>query len=352
MNRTNLLKRVINLPVRGITSIKSPYSCGNEREFYSEADYWWRDPADPAGKYINRDGESNPDCFNRHRKLLMRLSCITGALATEYLRSGNKDVLDKFCEHLHIWFADENVSMLPHLEYSQAIRNQVPGRSFGVIDTIHLSEVALAVIKLRKDMPQTLTVAVTEWFEKYLEWLCTSELGTTERAALNNHAVCWYLQAAAFAHLVGNSALLDEFRSDFKERLLVQIAPDGSLPLELKRTKPYGYELFTLEAFAGLAALLSVKSDNFFLIRKDNGGTVFEAVDFMAPYMEDKSKWFGQADVKYFDYWPVKQNALYLADAFCGKMEYMNLWKKLPDYRLKFELVRNYPVRNPELWII
>ena len=93
MNHKNLTARVLNLPVRSITSVKSPYSCGNEREFYSEADYWWRDPADPAGKYINRDGESNPDCFNRHRKLLMRLSCITGALATEYLRSDRKSVV-------------------------------------------------------------------------------------------------------------------------------------------------------------------------------------------------------------------------------------------------------------------
>ena len=352
MKKSILLKRVIDLPVRGITSLKSSYSCGNEREFYSEADYWWRNPEDPAGKYINRDGESNPDCFNRHRKALMRLSCITGLLAQEYMRSSDKALLNKFCEHLYIWFADENVSMLPHLEYSQAIRNQVPGRSYGIIDTIHLAEVALAVIKLRKDMPPELTAAVTDWFEKYLQWLCTSDLGITERNALNNHSVCWYLQAAAFAHLVGNNDLLEEFRRDFKERLLEQIAPDGALPLELKRTKPYGYELFTLEAFAGLAALLSVKSENFFLLRKGCGGTVFEAVAFMFPFVEDKTKWSWQNDVKYFDYWPVKQNALYLADAFCGKMEYIELWKKLPDYRLKFELVRNYPIRNPELWII
>ena len=283
MKKMNLLKRVIDLPVRGITAVPSDYSCGNEREFYSEADYWWSDPADPAGKYINRDGESNPDCFNRHRKVLMRLSCITGFLAQEYMQRGDKALLDKFCEHLQIWFADENVSMLPHLEYSQAIRNQQPGRNYGIIDTIHLAEVALAVIKLRKDMPQALTDSVTRWFEKYLAWLCTSELGVAERNTMNNHAVCWYLQAAAFANLVGNSDLLDEFRNDFRERLLEQIAPDGSLPQELKRTKPYGYALFTMEAFAGLAALLSVKSDNFFLLRKGSGGTVFEVVDFMAP---------------------------------------------------------------------
>lgn len=352
MNEINLIKRVAALPVRGITALKSPYSCGNVREFYSEADYWWRDPEDPSGKYIGRDGESNPDCFNRHRKVLMRLSCIAGVLAKEFLRTQDKAVLDKFCEHMHIWFADENVSMLPHLEYAQAIRNQLPGRNFGVIDSIHLAEVALAVIKLRRYMPSQLVDSVTKWFEKYLQWLITSQLGADERKTLNNHAVCWYMQAAAFAHLTENNALLDEFRSDFADCLLEQISPDGSLPQELERTKPYGYELFTLEVFAGLAALLSVKSDNFFLVRKNNGGSVYDAANFMAPYIEDKSRWFAGKDVKYFDYWPVKQNALYLIDAFCGQKEFLKLWETLPDYKLKFELVRNYPVRTVELWII
>ncbi|MBR7143431.1 MAG: alginate lyase family protein, partial [Lentisphaeria bacterium] len=202
------------------------------------------------------------------------------------------------------------------------------------------------------DLPEKLYTAVKEWFAQYLQWLCNSNLGATERLALNNHSVCWYLQAAAFAHLTENEALLEEFRNDFKSRLLEQIAPDGSLPEELERTKPYGYELFTLEAFAGLAALLSVKSDNYFLIRKDNGGTVFEAVNFMCPYIEDKNRWFGSADIKYFDYWPVKQNALYLVNTFCGNADFKALWQSLPDYKLKFELVRNYPVRTPELWIL
>ena len=352
MNHKNLTARVMSLPVRGITSLECSYSCGNAREFYSEADYWWRNPDDPAGKYINRDGESNPDCFNRHRKVLMRLSCITGFLAQEYMQSNEKVLLDKLCEHLQIWFADENISMLPHLEYSQAIRNQVPGRSYGIIDTIHLAEVALAVLNFRSEMPEKLVAAIVKWFEQYLQWLCNSQLGITERAALNNHAVCWYLQAAAFAHLTEKHALLDEFRNDFADRLLEQIAHDGALPQELKRTKPYGYELFTLEAFAGLAALLSTPQYNAFLQRKGNGGSVFDAVDFMGEYIEDKSRWCYQKDVKYFDYWPVKQNALYLVDAFCGKKDVRMLWEKLPGYRFKFELVRNYPVRTPDLWII
>ena len=352
MNKKNLISRVTNLPIRGITSLPSKYSCGNNREFYSEADYWWLDTNDPQGKYINRDGESNPDCFNRHRKALMRLSCIVGFLAQEYICSNDKTILQRLCNHLELWFKDEQHSMLPHLEYSQAIRNQVPGRSFGIIDTIHLAEVALTVLKFRQEIPEQLFIAITKWFEQYLKWLNTSPLGIKEKAAANNHGVCWYLQATAFAHLTNNQNLLEEFRKDFEEKLLLQIAKDGSLPLELKRTKPYGYELFTIEAFAGLASLLSTKNYNAFIAHPKESGSILDAVDFMFPYINDKNKWCYQKDVKYFNYWPVKQNALYLASTFCKKEEYYALWEKLPNYRLKFELVRNYPIRTPQLWII
>lgn len=352
MKRRDLLKRVLALPVRTIVSVPSRHSRGGVREFYSEADYWWPDPGDPAGRYVNRDGESNPECFNRHRKRLMRLSCIVGFLAGEYLRSAGPAVLERLCDHLEAWFADEENAMLPHLEYAQSIRGSSCGRNYGIIDTIHLAEAALAVLKLRENMPRKLVGKLVSWFERYLDWLCTSALGIAERGTLNNHAVCWYLQAAAFAHLTEQKALLDEFRQDFETRLLGQISADGSLPEELKRTKPYSYELFTLEVLAGLAALLSTPRYNAFLRRRGQGGTVFDAVRFMSPYIENKALWPHPADIKYFDYWPVRQNALSLADAFCGQPDFARLWKQLPDYRLKFELIRNYPVRTVALWIV
>ena len=38
----------------------------------------------------------------------------------------------------------------------------------------------------------------------------------------------------------------------------------GSFPLELKRTKPYGYLLFTLDAIATIYQVLSNPNDNLF----------------------------------------------------------------------------------------
>jgi hypothetical protein len=72
-----------------ITSSHSPRSAGGVHDFFSEGDYWWPDPARPDGPYIQRDGMSNPDNFNEHRRYLMRLSVQVPALAAAWKLTGD-----------------------------------------------------------------------------------------------------------------------------------------------------------------------------------------------------------------------------------------------------------------------
>src|SRR5204863_7237822 len=91
--------------------------------------------------------------------------------------------------------------------------------------------------------------AVKAWFRAYLTWITTHPYGTKERDADNNHGVCWSMQAAAFAHLVNDQEQLSWIRNYFKTTFLTkQMATDGSFPQELRRTKPYGYSLFVIDA--------------------------------------------------------------------------------------------------------
>jgi hypothetical protein len=53
--------------------------------------------------------------------------------------------------------------------------------------------------------------------------------------------------------------------------LPTQLAADGSLPLELKRTKPYGYALFDLEALAALCEILSTPGDDLWTYTTPDG---------------------------------------------------------------------------------
>ena len=57
-----------------VTASRSSRSSGGPHDFFSEGDYWWPDPRNPGGPYIRRDGMSNPDNFDDHRRALMRLA--------------------------------------------------------------------------------------------------------------------------------------------------------------------------------------------------------------------------------------------------------------------------------------
>src|SRR3984893_12136542 len=72
-----------------ITASHSPRSTGGLHDFFSEGDYWWPDPKNPGGPYIQRDGLSKPDNFNDHRRALMRLSVQVPALAAAWKLTQN-----------------------------------------------------------------------------------------------------------------------------------------------------------------------------------------------------------------------------------------------------------------------
>jgi hypothetical protein len=187
----------LSLPPMTITSFPSPLSPGGLHDFFSQADYFWPNPNDPNGPYINRDGQSNPANFNEHRKAMIALSIRMPALTAAWRLTGDKRYARHACEHLRAWFITPATRMNPNLEYAQGVRGVSTGRSYGIIDTLHLVEVARAASLVTPHMMSAEdNGALDDWFRSYLDWLKTSEKGKTERAALNNHATCWALQVA------------------------------------------------------------------------------------------------------------------------------------------------------------
>ena len=128
-----------------VTASHSPRSAGGLHDFFSEGDYWWPDPKNPDGPYIQRDGMTNPDNFVEHRKALMRLSVEVPALAAAWKITHDQRYADRAALHLRAWFVDDATRMNPNLQYAQAIHGRFTGRGTGIIDTIHLVEVARAV---------------------------------------------------------------------------------------------------------------------------------------------------------------------------------------------------------------
>jgi hypothetical protein len=336
-----------------ITAFSSPRSSGGLHDFYSEGDYWWPDPAHPGGPYIQRDGLTNPDNFVAHRRALVGFSVQVPALVAAWKISGERRYAQHAAAHLRAWFIDPATRLNPNLQYAQAISGKTTGRGIGIIDTVHLVEVARAI-----EVLQTSDVLSAEeqgqikrWFTDYLRWLTTSKNGQEERDAKNNHGSCWLLQVAAFAHLTGDQQLLAYARERFKTVLLpTQLAADGSLPLELKRTKPYGYALFDLEALAALCQILSTPQDNLWTYATPDGRSMAKAVAWMAPYIRDKGKWPLPPDVMYDKEWPMRQTSLLFAGRALGKPDYLALWASLPADSTVEEVIRNFFIRQPVLW--
>src|SRR5258708_18149441 len=67
-----------------VTQAQSKRSTGGPHDFFSEGDYWWPDPKNPEGPYVQRDGMTNPGNFVEHRKFLMKLSVQVPALAAAW----------------------------------------------------------------------------------------------------------------------------------------------------------------------------------------------------------------------------------------------------------------------------
>src|SRR5277367_4404726 len=90
-----------------VTAASSPRSAGGKHDYFSEGDYWWPDPKNPGGPYIQRDGMSNPDNFNDHRLALIRLSLIVPSLAAAYVLTHDRKYADHAARHLRAWFIDD-----------------------------------------------------------------------------------------------------------------------------------------------------------------------------------------------------------------------------------------------------
>ena len=233
-------------------------------------------------------------------------------------------------------------------------RNEtVTGCHIGIIDTLHLIEIPAAVKALEKSktFPADVAKDLRAWFSELAAWMVTSKNGQEEAAAKNNHSVAYFLQLAVFADFTGDEAKLAACRKQFKEVFVpTQMATDGSFPLELKRTKPYGYSIFQLDNMATLCQVLSTPEENLWAFELPDGRGIRKAVAYLNPFLADKSKWPLAPDIQAWEGWPARQPHLLFASLALDEPAYIELWKKLPADPTDAEVQRNIAITQPVLW--
>jgi hypothetical protein len=344
------------LPEEYFPDFTDPLCHGQPGDFSSWGDYWWPDPKEIDGiPYIRRDGESNPDLFMEHRRIMRSFRTTVSHLTAGYLLYGDKEQGRAAVQRLKRFFVDPQTRMNPHMLFAQAIPGICTGRGVGIIDTLHLIETVPAALLLEREgmISKELGIELRAWFSEYLTWINEHPQGVHEKEQLTNHGICWDLQAAVFARYTGNETVTEYCRNKVKEVILqVQMNLTGGFDEELGRTKPYGYSLFVLDQFCHLCHVLSQSDNNLWDFTLSDGRSVQKGLDFLFPYMKNKETWSLPPDVEHFNPWPVRQPSLLFGAAAYGREDFFDLWKSLESDPADREIRRNLAVRQSILWLL
>jgi len=339
---------------RTVTASSCPRSAGGRHDFYSEGPYWWPDPAIPDGPFIRHDGLRFPGRFVNHDDDLRDFSWIVGTQASAWILTGKEKYAKAAMEHLRAWFIDTTTMMNPNMLYAQAIRGINTGRGVGIIDAGQLMDIAQSVLILEKSPAVSAREIgqIKDWFTRFIAWLTTHPYGIDEMNAKNNHGSWWYAQVASYARLVGDEKVLQLCRDRYKNTLLPnQMAQNGSYPEELARTKPYSYSLFNLDATASLLWIISDKNFDGWNYALSDGRGLRKGLDYMLPFLKDKTKWTSGKDVDHWEEQPEARQFMLFAAIKDNDASWFNLWKSLVEKNSSDASRRSMMLKNPLIWI-
>jgi hypothetical protein len=270
---------------------------GDKHDYVSLGPYWWPDPNQPDGlPYIRRDGRVNPETrgHSSDYPATKRLFDRVYTLAMAAFNTDDSRYARKAANLLETWFIDPNTRMNPHLEYAQGVPGRSNGRCYGIIEWCEIDKLITAIQLLRAQgaLSESTNRSIEQWFEAYLHWLQSSEMGRMEGARLNNHATWYDVQVVGLCLFLGKGtearAVLEAVKT---KRIATQIEPDGRQPRELARTRSLSYSKMNLSAFKRLAHLGNKVGVDLWNYETTDGRSIRKAEAFLAPYTSGKRKW-------------------------------------------------------------
>lgn len=273
-----------------VDKLKTPPS-GDKHDYMSMGPYWWPDPATPNGEpYMRRDGEVNPERGTNAFDVsdLEAMSAGVEALSLAYYFTDDRRYADKAVQLLRVWFLDPATLMHPNASFAQGVPGRTPGRAEGVLDTFRLLRVVEGIGLLGPSGALTPAdqAGLERWFADYAAWMQASPTGREERAATNNHGNWFDYQLATFALFSRQGDLARSVIATVgDQRIATQVAPDGALPEELKRTRALHYSYFSLEPLVGLADLGRCTGQDLWRYQTGEGRSLAKAFAFLAPYV-------------------------------------------------------------------
>lgn len=291
-------ERQLAAPVVAVTDKKTllPPS-GSKHDYFSLSPYWWPDPAKADGlPYIRRDGVTNPDSKkDLDRPRLGAMVDNVNTLSLAWYLTGDERFAQRAGKQLRAWFLDASTRMTPHLHYGQLVRGIAKERGSAIIDTHNFVDVVDAALLLvgSPGWPAADHDALKRWMKEYNTWLLESPNGKDEWDAPNNHGSWYAAQTATLALFSGDTARARSIANDAKERIGLQIKPDGQQPVELLRTRSMHYSGFNADALSRLAEVGRWVGVDLWRFEAPTGGSIRRAVDHLAAYVARPTEWPG-----------------------------------------------------------
>ncbi|HEX2917137.1 MAG TPA: alginate lyase family protein [Edaphobacter sp.] len=315
-----------------LTTLDAPNSPGPPNDYYSEA-----------------------GIFTAHRDALLSLAHIVPALTAAYVLTKDERYARPAIAHLRAWFVTPETAMTPNLEFAQLIPPAKTGRPEGLVEGVHLAEVAQSIQFLSNSealTPEDL-LTINRWFSGYLDWLNSSRTAGLARDMRDHNGSSWLLQAAACARLnLKDDGPLTTLRHQFRSTTIrAQITFDGTFPRELTTPNPYRNSLFNLDILAGCCELLSTRFESVWEYELQDGPGMHVAVAKLYPFIANRRSWPFRADAEFFNELPLRRPALLFAARAYSRPEYAETWRTLAPDTSNPELDRTFPIRQPLLWV-
>ncbi len=270
-----------------------PGASGDKHDYASQAPYLWPDPSKPDGlPYVPRDGVINPesrtDASDQMRLAL--LGHTMEALTLAYHFTDREAYAEHAARCLRVWFLDPATRMNPNFKQGQAVPGRNTGRAIGIIEIGGLVE-SIDGSTLLAGSPAWTTAdaaALRSWAEAFLDWLVDSEMGREEAAMEQNHGTMYDVRVTRLALHVGRTDLAREICETAKTRRIArQIEPDGTQPLELRRTKSFNYSRLNLTGLVQLATTARWVDVDLWGFATADGRSIRRALEYLEPYVRN-----------------------------------------------------------------
>ena len=261
---------------------------GDKHDWYTQAGYWWQDPANPNGPYIRHDGVRNPekDDFTDESNFNHTVRAAE-TLALAYYLTGNEPYAAHAARLLRTWFLAPATAMNPNLNYAQFVPNKNNGRPAGIVSARQMPE-AIDAVGLLAGSTNWSTAdddGMKRWFTRYYTWLTQSEAGKVQAGRPNNHGSWCRAQVAIIALFLGKTEDARKTLIYVRDiRIPEQIDAEGLQKYEMARTKSFSYSALNLRTLTTLATVAQPLGIDLYQPAKHGAPGILTAVDALLPY--------------------------------------------------------------------